>query len=124
MDVPAPTCHDGHECAFPSWSHSATMTIATLHWQDVPPAECRGGDLTIGNFDGVHLGHAALLAALRQLAGAVGGPAVALSFDPHPLKLLHPERFQPVLTTPADRAELMHAAGADHVLLLQTTPEL
>lgn len=100
------------------------MTIATLPWRDAPPATFRGGALTIGNFDGVHLGHAALLAELRRQAQAVGGPAVALTFDPHPLQLLKPERFQPVLTTPTDRAELMQAAGADHVVLLQTTPDL
>src|SRR5262249_39677677 len=49
---------------------------------------------------------------------------VALTFDPHPLQLLRPERFEPVLTTIADRVELLHAAGADHVLVLRTTPEL
>jgi len=100
------------------------MVIATLSWDEQPPDYCRHGALAIGNFDGVHLGHAALLTELRRQAQAVAGPAVALSFDPHPLQLLRPERFQPVLTTPADRADLLRQAGADHVLLLQTTPEL
>jgi riboflavin kinase/FMN adenylyltransferase len=89
-----------------------------------PPACYRGGAVTIGNFDGVHRGHAALLAELRRAASAVGGPAVAVTFDPHPLQLLRPEQFLPLLTTPADRAELLTAAGADHVLLLRTRPEL
>ena len=100
------------------------MAILRLNEHDAPPADWRGGALTIGNFDGVHRGHAALVAELRRLADAVGGPAVALSFDPHPLQLLRPERFQPVLTTPRDRAELLQSVGADHVVLLQTTPEL
>jgi len=47
-----------------------------------------------------------------------------VTFDPHPLQLLRPEQFQPVLTTVADRAELIHCQGVDHVLILQTTPEL
>jgi riboflavin kinase/FMN adenylyltransferase len=100
------------------------VTIDTLSWQQDPPAVYRGGAVTIGNFDGVHRGHAALLAELRRAAEAVEGPAVAVTFDPHPLQLLRPEQFLPLLTTPADRAELLTAYGADHVLLLRTTPEL
>jgi riboflavin kinase/FMN adenylyltransferase len=100
------------------------MAIATLHWQDTPPPTCRGGSLTIGNFDGVHLGHASLLEALRSQAQVVGGPAVAVTLDPHPVQLLRPDRAPPLLTTAADRAELLQAAGADHVLILQTTPDL
>jgi riboflavin kinase/FMN adenylyltransferase len=80
--------------------------------------------VTVGNFDGVHRGHAALLSELRRQARALAGPAVVLTFDPHPLQILRPEQFQPVLTTAADRAELLQACGADHVLLLRTTPSL
>jgi riboflavin kinase/FMN adenylyltransferase len=61
---------------------------------------------------------------LRAQAQAAGGPAVALTFDPHPLQLLRPQEFQPVLTTIADRAELLQAAGADHVLVVGTTSEM
>src|SRR5262249_54944242 len=80
--------------------HACMATIA-LNWNDTPPDACRGGALTIGNFDGVHGGHQALLAELRRQAAALSGPAVVLTFDPHPLQLLRPERFQPLLTTPA-----------------------
>jgi riboflavin kinase/FMN adenylyltransferase len=100
------------------------MTVARVNWNDVPPAAYQGGALAIGNFDGVHRGHTALVAELRKQAKAVGGPAVAVTFDPHPLQLLRPEQFQPVLTTVADRAELLQATGADHVLVLGTSPEL
>jgi riboflavin kinase/FMN adenylyltransferase len=78
----------------------------------------------VGNFDGVHRGHLALLAELRRQAHRVGGPAVVLTFDPHPLQLLRPEQFQPVLTTVPDRAELLQSHGADHVAIVRTTPEL
>src|SRR5437764_2599423 len=100
------------------------MGLHVLDWQQTPPDSCRKGALTVGNFDGVHCGHAALLAETRRLAGLVEGPAVVLSFDPHPLQLLRPERFLPLLTTPADRAALLQRLGAEEVVLLRTTPEL
>jgi riboflavin kinase/FMN adenylyltransferase len=100
------------------------MASEPLNWQETPPESYRGGALSIGNFDGVHRGHRALLTELRSRAARVGGPAVVLTFDPHPLQLLSPERFQPVLTTTADRVALLRAAGADQVAVLRTTPEL
>jgi riboflavin kinase / FMN adenylyltransferase len=100
------------------------MAIVTLSWGEMPPGSCRGGAVAVGNFDGVHRGHAALLADLRHQARQSNGPAVVLTFDPHPLQLLRPEQFLPVLTLPADRARLLEAAGADHVVILRTTASL
>jgi riboflavin kinase/FMN adenylyltransferase len=99
------------------------MPVIPLRLQDVPPDNVRGGVVAIGNFDGVHRGHAALLAAAAELAGP-DRPVVAVTFDPHPLVLLAPERFQPPLTTLAERARLLRMVGANHVVALQTTPEL
>jgi riboflavin kinase/FMN adenylyltransferase len=96
------------------------MATHTVGWRERPPQECRGGAAAIGNFDGAHRGHAALLAALRRQAETVGGPAVALTFDPHPLELLRPGQSPPLLTTPEDRSRLLHQLGADHVLILRT----
>jgi riboflavin kinase/FMN adenylyltransferase len=84
----------------------------------------RNGAATVGNFDGVHRGHAALIAELRQAARGVNGPAVAITFDPHPIALLAPERLLPRLTTIDDRADLLRAAGADAVVVLNTTTQL
>jgi riboflavin kinase/FMN adenylyltransferase len=100
------------------------MAIHNLNWSEQPAAECRGCALSIGNFDGVHRGHLALLAELRRQARRVAGPTVILTFDPHPLQLLRPEQFQPVLTTVADRAQLLQKYGADQVVIVRTTPEL
>jgi riboflavin kinase/FMN adenylyltransferase len=88
---------------------------------DAPmPNAVRGGALTLGNFDGVHLGHQALLAeAIRQAR-----PAVAVTFDPHPIQILRPNLVQPFLSTLADRTALLQAYGVDHVLVLQTSPTL
>jgi len=100
------------------------MAIHSLPWHDLPPTACRAGAVSIGNFDGVHRGHAALLAELRRCAQSVGGPAVDLTFEPHPLQILRPEQFMPVLTTLADRADYLHAAGADEVVILQIDRDL
>lgn len=88
------------------------------------PAECRGGAVTLGNFDGVHRGHRALLAETIRQARCVNGPAVAVTFDPPPAALLRPQSFQPFLTTVPYRCELLHAAGADHVVTIRTCTEL
>lgn len=68
-----------------------------------------------GNHDGVHLGHRALIARARALAGERALRVVALTFDPHPLAILRPERAPVRLTTIARRAELLRGAGADAV---------
>jgi riboflavin kinase/FMN adenylyltransferase len=88
------------------------------------PSEIRGGAVSVGNFDGVHRGHAVLMAVLRERARTFDGPAVVVTFDPHPLALLAPERFLPLLSEPGDRAAHLRRCGADAVVLLRTTDEL
>jgi riboflavin kinase/FMN adenylyltransferase len=100
------------------------MSCRTVDYRETPPDDYRGGAVSIGNFDGVHRGHAALLAELRRQAEAVGGPAVAVTFDPPPLRLLQPAKYQPALTTLETRAALLEARGADQVLILRTTHDL
>ena len=56
------------------------------------PAGARGAIVTVGNFDGVHRGHQQLLGRLRALADAAGVPALAVTFDPHPVALLRPDQ--------------------------------
>lgn len=86
-------------------------------------AQCHGC-VAIGNFDGVHLGHAVMLTALKELAAEQGTQAVAVTFDPHPIAVLRPEFTPPILTTVEDRIELMRAAGADSVIVLPVTNTL
>jgi len=100
------------------------MPIHAQTWDQPLADECRGGAVTIGNFDGVHRGHQALVAELCRQARLLPGPAIVLTFDPHPLQLLRPAQFQPVLTTIRERAALLQAYGADHVVVLRTTPDL
>lgn len=77
----------------------------------------RGCAVAIGNFDGVHLGHRALFARARALAGARGGRAVALTFHPHPVRVLRPGLLPPCLTPLPRKLELMAACGLDAVVV-------
>ena len=85
------------------------------------PARYRGGIVSIGNFDGVHRGHQAMLGSLVKQARAAGVPAVVLTFDPHPIELLRPDAAPPRLTTMTYRAELLMKFGVDTVIVLPTT---
>lgn len=79
--------------------------------------------ITIGNFDGVHLGHAALVRAARLAAGPQG-LVLALAFDPHPMTRLNPGRAPQRIGSFERRAELLRAAGADRVDRLEPTDQL
>jgi riboflavin kinase/FMN adenylyltransferase len=100
------------------------MATLSLRWTEYPPPDFTGGAVTVGNFDGVHRGHRALVAAAKKWATRLGGPTVAVTFDPPPVALLNPAAVQVPLSTPSERAELLHACGADRVLILKTDPGL
>jgi riboflavin kinase/FMN adenylyltransferase len=73
--------------------------------------------LTVGNFDGIHRGHRAILDTVVARARAVRGDAVVYTFDPHPRKLLSPERAPRLLTTLEQKLELLAAASVDAVVV-------
>jgi riboflavin kinase/FMN adenylyltransferase len=95
-------------------------------WSDLNdvPAGFGPSAVTIGNFDGVHRGHQAVLRRLVDTARSAGLAAVAITFDPHPLAVLHPDRAPAALTTPAHRLELLSASGLAAVLVMEFTREL
>lgn len=76
----------------------------------------------LGNFDGVHRGHRAVIAAARARAGAAG-TVVAVTFDPHPISVLRPGHEPALLTGFPRRSELLGEAGADEVVVLPFTTE-
>lgn len=78
-------------------------------------ADVRPSVVVPGNHDGVHVGHRALISLARERFGARGLDVVALTFDPHPLATVAPERAPTPLTTIPRRTELLRAAGADRV---------
>jgi riboflavin kinase / FMN adenylyltransferase len=73
----------------------------------------RGCAVAVGNFDGVHLGHRRLFEVARELAGARGAPAAALTFEPHPVRVLRPQLAPPLLTPLARKLELLAGCGLD-----------
>lgn len=94
------------------------------------PTEMLRGAVAVGNFDGVHRGHAKLIERLLARAREVNGPAVVLTFDPHPVRILRPEFAPPPLTWTERKAELLAELGVSAVwsyptdeALLQLTAE-
>src|SRR5450759_6005135 len=69
--------------------------------------------LTIGNFDGVHLGHQAMLARLKDSARSLGLPACVLTFEPHPLELFAPQTAPTRLPSLREKLELLAAHGIE-----------
>ncbi|GAB76506.1 riboflavin kinase / FMN adenylyltransferase [Austwickia chelonae] len=80
--------------------------------------------VTLGNFDGVHRGHRAVLEQLVAQARAVNATAVAVTFDPHPVSVLRPEQAPPLLGTLDQRLELLGELGLDAVLVMEFTRDL
>ena len=88
------------------------------------PAETRAGAVAIGNFDGVHRGHARLVSRLVERANEVDGPAIVFTFDPHPVRLLRPHECPPPLTWTERKAELLCELGVDRVIAYPTDEAL
>jgi riboflavin kinase/FMN adenylyltransferase len=78
---------------------------------------------TIGNFDGVHRGHQWVIAEVVSRARSLGARSVAITFDPHPARVLRPESSQPLITPLDEKLELLAATGIDAVLILPFTKE-
>ncbi|WP_029075821.1 bifunctional riboflavin kinase/FAD synthetase [Kaistia adipata] len=100
------------------------MTSATAHLPparilplDAIPAEFRGGAVAIGNFDGVHRGHQALLEAARSEASARQAPALLLTFEPHPRSFFRPDEPTFRLTSVEAKARLAAAFGLDGIVV-------
>jgi riboflavin kinase / FMN adenylyltransferase len=99
--------------------------MITIDKLDNIPSEIKGCCLTIGNFDGVHLGHQKIMAASRQMAGKFGNcPVVAMTFEPHPVAILHPEKVLQVLTPLPLKRYLLEKAGVDYLIVLKDSYEL
>jgi len=101
------------------------MTDAKLTFgMDSLPGSAQGCVLSVGNFDGVHLGHQRICATARSLADADGAGVVAITFDPLPDAVFHPDHAHQRITPVAHEARLLGEAGADHVVCLPTDKAL
>jgi len=79
--------------------------------------------LAIGVFDGLHLGHQAVIGRALESSRQTGGNAVVVTFDPHPVRVLRPEKAPRLLTSTRHKVKLIEKLGVDAVLLLEFTPE-
>ena len=79
--------------------------------------------LAIGVFDGLHIGHQAVIGRALASSRQTGGNAVVVTFDPHPIRVLRPEKAPRLLTSTRHKVKLIERLGVDAVLLLEFTPE-
>ncbi|MDH3271919.1 MAG: bifunctional riboflavin kinase/FAD synthetase [Gemmatimonadota bacterium] len=84
----------------------------------------RGTVATVGTFDGVHLGHWAVLQEIRQRAETTGRRSVLVTFDPHPLRIVRPEHAPLSLTTAMEKKEILAESGLDWAVFLSFTKAL
>ena len=83
------------------------------------PERLRGGIVALGNFDGFHKGHQAVVGRAIERARAEGRPALVATFEPHPMRYFRPDSPPFRLTSPEQRARLIEAAGVDGLFVFQ-----
>ena len=88
------------------------------------PPDVHGTVMTVGTFDGVHLGHQQILRRLTERAQERGLHSVLVTFDPHPLEVVRPEAAPPLLTAGAEKLEVLAESQLDYVVQLPFTPTL
>lgn len=84
----------------------------------------RGAVATVGTFDGIHRGHWEVLQKIRARADATDRRSVLVTFDPHPLRVLRPEKAPKLLTTPVEKKEILAESGLQYAVFLSFTEAL
>jgi riboflavin kinase/FMN adenylyltransferase len=92
--------------------------MKTVEGQGSLPAELRGAALALGNFDGVHRGHQAVIGAAIRAARKAGRPALVATFDPHPSRHFRPDSAPFSLTTPVQKLKLFEGLGVDGAIVI------
>ena len=87
------------------------------HNLNLVPQPFRNPVITIGNFDGVHLGHQTLFQMVKDRSRAVDGQSVVITFDPHPIKLMRPDKRLPMLTTTDQKIKLLASMELDGIIV-------
>jgi len=91
---------------------------------DSRPARWSNPVLALGNFDGLHRGHQKILDRLRRVAAERGATSVVMIFDPHPPRIVRPDKAPPLLMTKTQKLEALARAGVQGAAIVRFTPEL
>ena len=128
--TPRPMLRCRRTCASPttgSSSNSRFRTPLTMqvfrHLEEVPD-NYGPTVVSVGNFDGVHIAHQAVVRHMAERAHAIGGKAVAVTFDPHPLRILRPDSAPKLLSPLEVKLQLLEQTNVDAVLVLPFTRDL
>jgi riboflavin kinase/FMN adenylyltransferase len=96
-----------------------------IHFPDDPhPSRWSQPVLALGNFDGVHRGHRKILDRVMRVAGERAATSVVMTFDPHPPRVVRPDKAPPLLMTKAQKLDALGAAGVNGAAIVRFTPEL
>ena len=99
--------------------------METIHYPDhARPAWLVHPVLALGNFDGLHRGHLKIIERVKRGAAEHGGTPMAMTFDPHPPRIVRPDKAPPLLMTTAQRIEAMERAGIQCLAIVRFTPEM
>jgi riboflavin kinase/FMN adenylyltransferase len=99
--------------------------VNVIHYpDDSRPARWTHPVLALGNFDGVHRGHRKILERVRRVAGERGAAAVVMTFDPHPPRVVRPDKAPPLLMTTAQRLEAIASTGVHGAAIVRFTREM
>jgi riboflavin kinase / FMN adenylyltransferase len=99
--------------------------METIHFPDDPrPSWLVHPVIALGNFDGLHRGHLKIIERVKRGAAEHGGTPMAMTFDPHPPRIVRPDKAPPLLMTKAQRLEALYRAGVQCVAVVRFTEEL
>ena len=99
--------------------------METIHFPDDPrPGWLVHPVIALGNFDGLHRGHLKIIERVKRGAAEHGGTPMAMTFDPHPPRVVRPDKAPPLLMTKDQRLEALHRAGVHCVAVVRFTKEL
>jgi riboflavin kinase/FMN adenylyltransferase len=98
--------------------------LNVIHFPDDAPARWNQPVLAVGNFDGLHRGHMKIIDRVRRRAGERAGTPAAMTFDPHPPRIVRPDKAPPLLMTKTQRIEALARSGMQGVAVVRFTYEL
>jgi riboflavin kinase / FMN adenylyltransferase len=98
--------------------------LQTAHFPDDPPPRWQQPVLALGNFDGLHRGHMKIIDRVRRRAGERAGTPAAMTFEPHPPRVLRPDKAPPLLMTADQKIEALARSGMQGVAVVRFTEDL